>query len=42
MKGRILIEVSSRNLKYSLTLDRAITLLRGDSATGKSELIRQI
>lgn len=39
MKGRHLIEVGNRRVRYKFSLERNITILRGDSATGKTTLI---
>lgn len=40
MKGQYRIELYNADVRYFLTVERNITVLRGDSATGKSELIR--
>lgn len=42
MKGKHLITVKSRRLQYKFTIERNITILRGDSATGKTTLIDMI
>lgn len=39
MKGRYLIEVKNNKVTYKFQLKRQITLLKGDSATGKSLLV---
>ena len=40
MIGRYEIEIYNNKVHYQLTITRNITIIRGDSATGKSELIR--
>lgn len=40
MRGRHSIEVYNNRVHYYLSVERNITLVRGDSATGKTELIR--
>lgn len=40
MKGKYSIEIYNNRVHYYLTIERNITVIRGDSATGKSELIR--
>ena len=42
MTGKYDIEVYTNRIHYKLTVRRNITILQGDSATGKSELIRMI
>lgn len=42
MTGTYEIEVYNRRVHYFLKIGRKITILRGDSATGKTELIRLI
>ena len=42
MKGKYEIIVKSRRLQYKFTINRNITILRGDSATGKTTLIDMI
>lgn len=42
MIGKYDIEIYNNRIHYFLTVKRNITLLRGDSATGKSELLRLI
>lgn len=40
MKGKYSIEIYNNRVHYYLRVERNITLIRGDSATGKSELVR--
>ena len=42
MKGRYEIVVKNARLQYKFTVQRNITILRGDSATGKTTLIEMI
>ena len=42
MTGKFEIEVYNNRIHYFLTVKRNITILQGDSATGKSELIRLV
>lgn len=42
MKGNHLVKVSNARLQYKLSVNRNITILRGDSATGKTTLIDMI
>lgn len=42
MKGKYSIKVSNVRLQYKLSVNRNITILRGDSATGKTTLIDMI
>lgn len=42
MKGRIVISVVSRRVNYRLELERKISVIKGNSGTGKSSLIRFI
>ena len=42
MKGKYEIVVSDKRLQYKFTLERNFTILRGDSATGKTTLISMI
>lgn len=42
MTGKYEIEVYNNRVHYFLTVKRNITILQGDSATGKTELIRLI
>lgn len=42
MKGRVKISVSNGSLKYEFELRRNITIIRGDSATGKTTLVEMI
>ena len=39
MKGKHKIEVRSKRIVFTIELERNITILRGDSATGKTTLI---
>lgn len=40
MKGNVRIVISTKRLRYELNLRRNITILQGDSATGKTTLIQ--
>ena len=42
MKGRIDIRVSNNRAKFRFTLERNITIVRGDSGTGKTTLYDMI
>ena len=42
MKGRYRVVVSSRRLRYDFELKRNLTIVRGDSATGKTTLVEMI
>ena len=42
MHGKINITIKDARLQYKFTLERNITILRGDSATGKTTLIEMI
>ena len=42
MKGNIKVVVSTKKLRYELNLRRNITIIQGDSATGKTTLIQII
>lgn len=42
MKGKYEVIVQNRRLQYKFTVNRNITILRGDSATGKTTLIDMI
>lgn len=42
MKGSIKVVVSTKKLRYELNLRRNITIIQGDSATGKTTLIQII
>ena len=42
MKGRYEVIVRNRRVQYKFTVERNITILRGDSATGKTTLIDMI
>ena len=42
MKGNYRIIVSNSNVKYDFTIRRNITILKGDSATGKTTLVEMV
>ena len=42
MKGKYEIVVKDSRIQYKFTITRNITILRGDSATGKTTLINMI
>jgi energy-coupling factor transporter ATP-binding protein EcfA2 len=42
MKGKYYIEISNRKLQYQLEIERKITLIKGNSGTGKTTLIKML
>ncbi len=42
MKGSYKVEVANANLKYEFVIRRNITIIKGDSATGKTTLVEMI
>lgn len=40
MKGNIKIVISTKKLRYELNLRRNITIIQGDSASGKTTLVQ--
>ena len=42
MTGKYDIEIHNKRVHYHLTVKRNITVIQGDSATGKTELLRMI
>lgn len=42
MKGKHKIEVRSKRIVFTIELERNITILRGDSATGKTTLVEML
>lgn len=42
MKGSIKFKLRTKKVKYELTLNRNITILQGNSATGKTTLIEYL
>lgn len=42
MKGKYKLIVSNNKIKYNLSFKRGITIIKGESATGKTELMRLI
>lgn len=42
MNGKHNVTVKTRRLQYKFSVERNITVLRGDSATGKTTLIEMI
>lgn len=42
MKGKYYITVQNKKLRYELEVKRNITIIRGDSATGKTTLIEML
>ena len=42
MRGMHKIIVQNRRVQYKFTLSRNITILKGDSATGKTKMIEMI
>lgn len=42
MKGRYFLEIKSRKVFYQLDIERKVTVIKGNSGTGKTSLIRMI
>lgn len=42
MKGSYRIVVENKNIRYDFNINRNITIIKGDSATGKTTLIEMI
>lgn len=42
MRGKHIIKVRNRRVQFTLELERNITIIRGDSATGKTTLIKML
>ena len=42
MRGKVFVTVQNNHVQYKFTLNRNITILRGDSATGKTTLIDMV
>lgn len=42
MKGSYKVEISNNRVRYELTIKRNITIIRGNSGTGKSTMIRMV
>ena len=42
MKGKHRVVVSTKRLKYDFEIRRNLTIVRGDSATGKTTLVEMI
>ena len=42
MKGKYRVSVQNKKIKYDFEIRRNITIIRGDSATGKTTLIDMI
>lgn len=40
MKGRFSLEIESRKVIYQLNIERKVTVIKGNSGTGKSSMIR--
>lgn len=40
MKGRYALEIESRKVIYQLHMERKVTVIKGNSGTGKSSMIR--
>ena len=40
MRGKHRVIVSTKRLKYDFEIRRNLTIIRGDSATGKTTLVR--
>lgn len=40
MTGSYNLVLSNKSLRYELTIDRQVTIIKGDSATGKTTLVR--
>ena len=42
MKGEITVNIKNRHISFKLKLERNITILTGDSGTGKTKLINMV
>ena len=42
MKGKIAVSVKNRHISFKLNLERNITIITGDSGTGKTKLINMV
>ena len=42
MKGRVNVSVKNKHISFNLVLERNITIITGDSGTGKTKLINMI
>lgn len=42
MRGLYEIVLSSRRVKYEMTIRRNLTIVKGDSATGKTTLVEMV
>lgn len=42
MKGRYQISIENRKVHYELVIDRSVTVIKGNSGTGKTTLIRMV
>lgn len=41
MKGKYTIKLQSNNVDYEITVERNITVIRGDSGTGKTTFVKK-
>lgn len=42
MRGKIKIQIKNRHITFNFTLERNVTILTGDSGTGKTKLINMV
>lgn len=42
MKGKVKVSVKNKHIHFSFVLERNVTILTGDSGTGKTKLINMI
>ena len=42
MKGKHTIRISDNRVRYEFTIKRNITIIRGDSATGKTTMLEML
>jgi predicted ATPase len=42
MKGKYTVIIYDKRIRYELTLERQVTVIKGDSGTGKSTLVRMV
>ena len=42
MKGRYLVKISRRNVDYELDIERPVTIIKGNSGTGKTTIIQTL
>ena len=42
MKGKVLFSVKNRHIGFKFNLERNVTIITGDSGTGKTKLIKMV